>query len=301
MQDFNDLYYFVQVVDHKGFAAAGRALGLPKSTLSRRMAKLEENLGVRLLQRSTRSLSVTEVGQRYYEHCKAMQVQAEAAQSVIDTMRTEPRGVIRITCPIALLHAHVGRMLGEFMAQCSQVQIHLEATNRRVDVIGEGVDVAIRVRPPPLQDSDLVLRVLADRGQCLVASPALVKQHHFASTPAQLAGLPSLGLGTPQQQFAWVLHGPGDAQATIPFEPRFITTDMIALRNAALHGVGVVQLPVLMVREQLEHGELVKLLPEWSPRREVIHAVFASRRGLIPAVRVLLDFLAEKFRVIEEE
>ncbi|HEX4916610.1 MAG TPA: LysR family transcriptional regulator [Limnobacter sp.] len=301
MQDFNDLYYFVQVVDHHGFAAAGRALGLPKSTLSRRMAQLEERLGVRLLQRSTRSLSVTEVGQRYYEHCKAMLVQAEAAQAVIDTMRTEPRGVIRLTCPIALLHAHVGRMLGEFMAQCPQVHIHLEATNRRVDVIGEGVDVAIRVRPPPLEDSDLVLRVLADRGQCLVASPGFVKQYHFASTPAQLAGLPTLGVGLPQQQFAWGLHGPGDAQATIPFEPRFITTDMIALRNAAVQGVGVVQLPVLMVREQLDRGELVRLLPDWAPRREIIHAVFASRRGLMPAVRVLLDFLAEKFQAIEEE
>src|SRR5262245_33629560 len=113
--DYNDLYYYVQVVDHGGFAAAGRELGLPKSKLSLRVAKLEGRLGVRLIQRSTRHFSITEVGLTYYEHCKAMLVEADAAQEAIEVTRAEPRGVVRMSCPIAILHAHVGRMLSEFL------------------------------------------------------------------------------------------------------------------------------------------------------------------------------------------
>ncbi len=301
MQDLNDLYYFVQVVDHGGFAPAGRALGIPKSKLSRRLAMLEERLGARLIQRSTRHFAVTEIGLRYYEHCRAMLVEAEAAQEVIDVSRAEPRGVVRLTCPIALLHANVGPMLADFMAAHPFINLHLEATNRRVDVVSEAVDVAIRVRPPPLEDSDLVMRVLADRGQCLVASPGLVQQHGFAATPGELDGWPSLGLGPAHASQRWELFGPDGAQATVYHQPRFVTSDMVALRDAALAGVGVVQLPRLMLRDYLENGDLVCVVPGWEPRREIIHAVFPSRRGILPSVRLLIDFLARRFQDLVED
>jgi DNA-binding transcriptional LysR family regulator len=301
MQDLNDLSFFVQVVNHGGFAPAGRALGIPKSRLSRRIALLEERLGVRLIQRSTRHFAVTEIGRSYFEHCKAMLVEAEAAQELIDSSRARPRGVIRLTCPIALLHVHIGRMLADFMARCPEVTIHLEATNRRVDPVQEAVDVAIRVRPPPLQDSDLVLRVLADRGQCLVASPSLIGRLRFPVSPADLNDLPSLGLGAPHQPYDWTLYGPEGAQAAVPHTPRFVTTDMVALRNAALAGVGVVQLPLLMVGQQLAEGSLVRVVPDWAPRREIIHAVYPSRRGLLPSVRALLNHLVEQFAILNED
>lgn len=301
MQDLNDLYYFVQVVEHGGFAPAGRALGMPKSKLSRRIAMLEERMGVRLLQRSTRHFSVTDIGQTFHDHCKAMLVEAEAAHDAVDAVRAEPRGVVRLACPVALLHAHVGGMLADFMARHPQVTIHLEATNRRVDLVSEAVDVAIRVRPAPLEDSDLVMRVLADRGQCVVASPALVQRQGTPRAPADLADLPSLGLGAPHQDFAWNLFGPDGAHASVHFTPRFITTDMVALRTAAIAGVGLVQLPTLMVREALAEGALVHLLPDWAPRREIIHAVFASRRGLLPSVRALIDDLAMRFAELDED
>lgn len=301
MQDLNDLYYFVQAVDHRGFAPAARALGVPKSKLSRRIAMLEDRLGVRLIQRSTRHFSVTDIGQTYYHHCKAMLVEAEAAQEVIDASRAEPRGLIRVTCPVALLHAHVGVMLADFMARYPGVTVQLEASNRFVDVVSEAVDVAIRVRPPPLQNSDLVMRVLADRGQCLVAGPMLVRERGLPVAPAELNDWPSLGLGQPQQAYSWTLFGPNEAQCAVHHTPRFVTTDMIALRNAALAGVGVVQLPLLMVREHLAAGSLVRLVPGWAPRREIIHAVFPSRRGLLPSVRALVDHLAERFAAIDED
>ncbi|MBF6022936.1 LysR family transcriptional regulator [Lysobacter niastensis] len=301
MQDLNDLGYFVQVVEHGGFAPAGRALGMPKSKLSRRIALLEERLGVRLIQRSTRHFSVTDIGQTYYTHCKAMLVEAEAAQEAIDVTRSEPRGVVRMSCPVALLDTRVGAMLADFMVEHPRVEVHLESTNRRVDVVGEGIDIAIRVRPPPLEDSDLVMRVLADRGQCLVASPSLLAQHGAPEVPADLARMPSMDLGVPQNDHVWHLLGPGGAQASVHHTPRLITRGMLMLRTAAVAGVGVVQLPTMVVTEQLARGELVHVVPQWAPRREIIHAVFASRRGQLPSVRTLIEFLATKFALMQED
>ena len=300
MKDLNDLYYYVQVVDHGGFAPAGRALGMSKSKLSRRIAQLEERLGTRLIQRSTRRFAVTETGQTYYGHCKAMLVEADAADEAIALTHAEPRGIVRMTCPVALLDARIADMLAAFMAAYPRVEIHLEETNRRVDVVGEGIDVAIRVRPPPLEDSDLVMRMLAERGQCLVACPQLLTGG-IPQVPADLAGLPSMDLGLPQHEHVWHLIGPDGTQAAIRHRPRLVTRGMLALRAAALAGVGVVQLPSMMVREQIARGELVHVIPGWAPRREIIHAVFASRRGLLPAVRALLDFLAERFEALDED
>ncbi|MCM3755372.1 LysR substrate-binding domain-containing protein, partial [Bacillus licheniformis] len=154
---------------------------------------------------------------------------------------------VRVSCPIVLLDSLVGTMIAAFMAACPRVEIHLEATNRRVYVVGEGIDVAIRVRPPPLEDSDLALRVLAERGQCLVASPALLREHGVPTVPADLTRLPSLDHGVPQSTHVWRLRGPDGAQAEIHHQPRFVTGGMLALRAAAVAGVGVVQLPTMMV------------------------------------------------------
>jgi len=300
-QDLNDLFYFAQVVDHGGFAPAGRALGMPKSKLSRRIAQLEERLGVRLLQRSTRRFSVTEVGQTYYAHCKAMLTEAEAAEESIEVTRAEPRGIVRMTCPVALLDAVVAPMLADFMVAHPRVELDLEATNRRVDVINEGIDIAVRVRPPPLQDSDLVLRVLAEHRQRLVASPALLAQHGTPQGPADLARLPSLDLGVPQNEHVWNLFGPDGAQATVHHRPRMISRGMLALRAAAVAGVGIVQMPAMMIPEQLARGELVRVIPDWRLQPDIAHVVFASRRGLLPSVRALIDFLAERFRELEDD
>ncbi|MBP0619195.1 LysR family transcriptional regulator [Cupriavidus consociatus] len=298
--DLNDLYYFAQVVDHQGFAPAGRVLGIPKSKLSRRVAMLEERLGVRLIQRSTRRFSVTELGQTYYAHCKAMLVEAEAAESVIERTRAEPSGLVRMTCPVALLHTRVGEMIADFMAANPKVTVHLEATNRRVDVVAEGVDLAIRVRVPPLDDSDLVMRVLAERAWCIVASPRLVESLPSLFTPADLNTLPTLDLGPPRPTHVWALHGPDGASAELHHKPRLVTDDMIMLRAAAVAGAGLVQLPLMMVSDELREGRLARVLPGWSIKGGVIHAVFPSRRGLLPSVRELIDFLSQRFAQISE-
>lgn len=301
MHDLNDLYYYVQIVENGGVTPAERASGVPKSRLSRRLAELEKRLGVRLIYRSTRHFALTEVGRTYYQHCRAMLVEAESAQEAIDSVQAEPRGTIRVTCPITLLHVHIADFLADFMHRYPGITVHLEATNRRVDVIGEGVDVALRARPAPLEDSELAHRVLSDRGTWLVASPGLIEEGGVPASPEDLSHFPSLSLGTPQQEPEWILFGPDEAEVRIRHEPRYVTDDMIALRQAAVAGLGVVQLPALMVRRELQDGALVKVLDDWEPRRDIIHAVFPSRRGLLPAVRALIDELVAFYRSFEEE
>jgi DNA-binding transcriptional LysR family regulator len=295
MRDLNDLFLYVQVVDHRGFAPAGRALGVPKSRISRRISLLEERLGVRLLQRSSRRFAVTEIGQEYYQHCAAMLVEADAAEEVIDRSRSQPQGVVRLSCPSALVHFQVAPMLARFMAGNPRVQVHLESTNRRVDVIREGFDIALRVRFPPLEDTDLVMNVLADSTQRLVAHPHVLQGRPGPVAPEDLAGLPSMDLGPPNREHEWSLVGPDGATALVRHAPRLVTDDMVALHAAALQAVGVVQMPAMMVLKDLLLGNLVEVLPQWAPRSGVIHAVFPSRRGLLPSVRGLLDFLGSEF------
>jgi len=292
MQDLNDFYYFVQVVDRGGFAAAGRALGLPKSRLSRRILQLEDRLGVRLLSRSSRRFSVTEVGREFYDRCVAMLVEAEAAEQAIAEMRAQPRGIVRISCPTALVSSQVGALIARFMVETPAVEVHLESTNRRVDVIAEGFDVAIRVRFPPLAPTDLVMRRLDESTQCLVATPALVPAP--LKSPADLHDLPSLDLGPPRRDHQWRLEGPEGATAAVSHRPRLVTDDISALREAAMAGLGVVQLPTMTTWQDIESGRLVDVLPGWRPPAGIIHAVFPSRRGLLPSVRAVLDFLTRE-------
>lgn len=291
MQDLNDLHLFVQAVDHGGFAAAARALGIQKSKLSRRIGLLEDRLGVRLIQRSTRRFSVTDVGREYYRHCVAMLVEAEAAQMVIDQSRAAPRGVIRLSCPTGLIAFQFGTLFARFMALYPDVELHIESTNRRVDVIGEGFDLAIRVRPPPLAESDLVMRRFDERTIRIVAAPELLQDRNIL-LPADLAGLPSLDFGPAGGEHRWRLSHIDGSVAEIRHQPRLVTDDMAALRAAALAGAGAVRLPTLVVWDDLRTGRLVTVLPDWRPANEIVHAVFPSRRGLLPSVRALLDFLA---------
>lgn len=295
MQDLNDLYYFVQVVDHGGYAPAGRALGIPKSKLSRRVLALEERLGVRLLQRSTRKFAVTDIGQEYYRHCVAMLVEAEAAEEAIERSRSGPQGLIRVSAPPALICFEVAPMIARYMASNPRVSIELHSTSRRVDVIGEGIDVALRVRFPPLDQTDLVMRALGESAQVMVASPELVKGRSLPLVPADLGALPSLDIGPPLAKHVWELFGADGASVRVAHKPRLVTDDMAQLLQAAIAGVGVVRLPTMVVGNRVKTGELVDVTPGWTPKGGLVHAVFPSRRGLLPSVRTFIDFLAAEY------
>lgn len=291
MHDLNDIYYFVKVVEHGGFTPAGRALDVAKSKLSRRIAALESQYGVRLLHRSTRHFSVTETGRAFYERCLGVLAEVDAATEIMERSHAEPQGTVRMSCPTALLEYRIGDLVAQFMTEYPKVHVHLDATNRRVDVLSEGLDLALRVRFPPLEDSDLVMRVLSESPQRLVGSPDLLSGQSPLQSPEVLAGMDTLDWGPPRDH-VWQLVGPDGQEAQVRHHPRYITDDMTALRQAALRGVGVVQLPCMVVEDDLRSGALIDMLPGWAPKGGIIHAVFPSRRGLLPGVRLLIDYLA---------
>lgn len=301
MQDLNDLRFFVVVVEEGGFAAAARKLNMPRSRLSRRIGLLEDSLGVRLIQRTTRHFAVTDIGQEYYRHCVAMLVEAEAAQEVIDRMRSEPQGVVRISCPPTMIHFQVGDMIARFMEKNPKIEVLLESTSRRVDVVREGYDLALRVRFPPLDDSDLIIRKFAESPQRLVVNPAVIAHFNRPLALDDLPSLPSLAWNTQKTEQDWHLDSKDGTSAIIKHKPRLMTEDMVTLRLAALRGIGVCQLPTMVIREDLRAGRLVDVLPDWAPRAGITHAAFPSRRGLLPSVRSLLDFLGAEYAKLANE
>ena len=302
MDDLNDLAYFAHVAEHGGFAAAERATGIPKSKLSRRIAELEARLGVRLIQRSTRRFAVTDIGQRTLQHARAMLAEADAAQALARDESAAPRGTVRLACPPALLQHAVGDMLARFLNAWPQVALQVQSTNRNVDVWQDGVDLALRVRAPGaalLQDE--IVKPLALSAHLLVAAPALLANAAPPATPADLARLPTLALGNSPDAARWRLTGPAGALAEVPLQPRLVVDDMGALLCAALAGVGCAALPRLMVHGPLTRGDLQEVLPGWAPPPGVVQAAFASRQGVRPAVRQLLDALAADFEQLARE
>lgn len=292
MEDLNDLVLFARVVEHHGFSAASRELGVPKSRLSRRIALLEERMGVRLLQRSSRRLAVTAVGQLFYERCQAVISAGESASEVVQQAIGQPSGTLRLSCPITLAQFWLTPLLPTFMKQHPMVNISLFATNRRIDPIEEGIDVALRVRRPPFDDSSIVARRLGQTTDVLVASPDLLAAQAHPARPSDLANWATLALATSGDRFTWTLvRGSETTEARI--SPRFVSDDMYALRRAALDGVGIALLPQLICDEELKQGRLKRVLPEWGCTPSEIQATFPTRRGMLPGVRFLIDFLAE--------
>ena len=293
MQDLNDMLFFAEVVDRGGFAAAGRALNLPKSRLSRRVAELEDRLGVRLLQRTTRKLSLTQAGEVYHRHCVAMREQAEAADEAVARVHNEPRGTVRITCPVTLAQTTIGPLLPRFLAEHPQVRVEMQVSTRVVDLVQEGVDVAIRVRANLDDSGTLVIKNLGPTHGALVASPQLLQRFGQPRDPEGLHHLPTVAMSAADGRASWHLHGPRDARFEFQHHPVYTADDLLTLRFAALQGTGMAVLPDYLCAEELRRGELALVLPGWEPPEAKVLAVFPSRRGMVPAVRRFLDFLGE--------
>jgi DNA-binding transcriptional LysR family regulator len=294
LQDLNDLYFFAAVVEHGGFSAAGRALGIPKSRLSKRVAQLEERLGVRLLQRTTRRFVVTEVGERFYKHCRAVLEEAQAAQDAVDELQAEPRGIVRVSCPTSLAQTVIAWLLPEFLAQHPKVQVRLLASDRRVDVINEGFDVAIRVRSKLDSDATLVMRSFGQSTVLAVASPGLLKTLGAPQTPAQLSKLPALSMYEHDGAQLWTLVNDAGETVNVEMQARLVCGEFSVLLEAARRGMGVALLPEWIAAPAISRGELQVALPGWSAPQGTMHFVYPTRRGLLPAVRAFVDFLAAR-------
>ena len=297
VQDLNNLYFFAKVVDFGSYTAAAKALGLQTSKLSRRIAALETELGVRLINRTTRRLSLTEAGKTFHRHCLALLDEAQAAKDAMSQILASPQGLVRMSCPTGLLQGGVADILARFLAKHPRVRIVLDATNRRVDVVDEGLDIAVRVRKPPLEDSDLVMRAFGPDEMALVASPELIAAHGKPQTLEDIGRMPTLSMASAGESSTWRFLGMDGEPAELTHAPRLRTDDLFTLRRAALLGIGAALVPSLIVAKDLERGALIRLLPSLKAHTGLMHATFPSRRGMVPAVRSLLDSLSEGLTV----
>lgn len=295
MQDLNDLFYFAKVVEAGGFAAAGRLLGVPKSRLSRRIAELEDRLGARLLQRSTRTLSLTDIGEHYYRHCQAMIVAADMADEAVVSHSSEPRGRLRVSCPTGLAQSYLPQIISDFLAAYPQVQLDIQLINRRVDLLAEGIDVALRVRDEGDEDPALIARKLRPASAVLVASPTLLAGRRI-ETLNDLHSLPVLGALEPDRKVHFRLVDRHGNKREIALEARLGIDDFAVRKNAALAGLGFSMLPTMVCQEELADGRLQQMLCDWSLPGGYLQAVYPHRRGMLPAVRAWIEHLTDAFR-----
>ncbi|MGV8804125.1 MAG: LysR family transcriptional regulator [Polaromonas sp.] len=299
MEDLNDMLYFAEVAERGSFAAAGRALGLPKSRLSRRVAELEARLGVRLLQRTTRKLSLTQVGDIYLRHCSAMRDEALAAAEAVALLQVEPRGMLRITCPVSVAQSALGYLIPRYMALHPKVKIDLRVTNRVVDLVEEGVDIALRVRPTLDDSGSLVVKQLGSTTSHLLASPEQLRRQGTPERPEDLARMDTVAMSAIDGRSAWVLVGPQGEEFTFQHQPRYVADDLQTLKLAVLAGAGMSFFPDSLSKAELQAQLLVPVLPGWAPLAGMAHAVFPSLRGQVPAVRSFLDFLGRHMQGVD--
>ena len=296
VQDLNDLRFFAAVVSSGGFSKAARELGLPKSRLSRRVAQLEAELGVRLLERSTRQLRVTEVGREVYAQAATMTAAAEAAAEAALRVRAEPRGLVRLSCPLNL-HDQISPRLPAFLIEHPRLRLQILSTNRRVDLIEERVDVAIRVRERLDTDADLQMRRIGVSRRIVVASPGFVQTHGEPPRrkiwPACRCWTPTKGPANPFGGFPPATTVNARSNSIRGFRPAtsklFLPPPSRAWEPRCL--------PERETRADLATaGRLVRLLPEWGVADGILHLVFTSRRSMLPSVRAVIDFAVEALK-----
>ncbi|MGA6104174.1 LysR family transcriptional regulator [Pseudomonas solani] len=279
----DDALIFTRVVELHSFTQAAHSLGMQKSTVSRRIALLEERLGVRLLNRTTRKLRLTEVGQAYYERCRQIMVDFAEAEQAVMQLQQEPSGLLRITAPIEFGQLFLGKVLGTFMSQYPEITAEVEITSRDVDPLEEGVDIAIMVGQP--QDSTLIARKLFENGRRLCASPAYLAAHGTPHDVLALAGHRAVLLPQDPQRY-WPL-----LDESVPCQRVLHCNNITFAREAVLSGAGIASLPLMITEDAVRRGELVELLPGVQLPSGEIYAVYPSRRFQAMKVKAFLDFL----------
>lgn len=292
MRDLTNLALFAHVVEHGSFSQAARALGLPKSTLSRRISDLEDDQGVRLLNRTTRKLSLTDVGRAFLVHCQTVVEAAEAADQVTQFVQEKPRGKVRLSSPHILSQSLLMKVLPGFMKAYPDVVLDLVVTNSPVNLINEQVDVALRVRST-IEESSLIARPLAPSPLALFASPGFIAERGEPQHPLDIVNWPSLSMHYTHGRYQYDFSSCAGEQYSMSYQPRLITDDLWVLREAASQHQGMAAIPVYLCRDYVEQGLLTPVLPTWRLPVGNMHLVYPHRRGLLPAVRVLIDYLVE--------
>lgn len=293
MDSASEMGLFALVVEANGFKAAGQRLGLSPSAVSKRISRLEDRLGARLLHRTTRRLALTEVGGVYFEHCRQILDEiAEAEREVADTMAVA-RGHLRVTVPLAFGPVRIAPLLPEFLERYPQVRVSVVALDRDVDLIGEGFDVAIRVAR--LRDSSLIARRLTSNRRVVCATAGYFAKHGTPRHPAGLDGHNCLVNTVYSPQGAWSFKK-GNRLHSVQVRGNLEFTSPQALREVALRGLGIGLLPAFLVDADLRSGRLLAVLTDYVSEDADVFLIYPHSRHLSPKVRVFVDFLADRFR-----
>jgi DNA-binding transcriptional LysR family regulator len=289
----HDMTLFVEVARTANFSRASRNLGVPGATLSRRVAAMEREFGVRLFDRTTRRVELTEAGRRYFERCGHLVDEARLAQEALRETAVQPSGHVRLSMPVDLGVNIIGPLLTDFARQYPTISFDLDLSPRNTDLVGEHVDVAIRLGT--VKNEKLVARRIGSVDQRLFAAPGYLALHGTPAQPADLVEHECILLRGAQRQALWRLQGDADATEVV-VRGRFMVNNVGLMRVLAERGMGIAVLDPSLVREPLASGRLVQVLPEWAAPRLPMHAVMSSR--LQPAsVRALLDFLVARMVV----
>jgi len=293
MDDLNDLYFFAAVVKHNGFTAASRSIGVEKTRLSRRVAALERRVGVRLLQRSTRKLALTEAGERFYTRCAAIVEGAQVAYDSLVELQKEPGGMVRLSCPVVMAQSYLAPILPGYLSLHPKVSVFLEATDRPVNLIEERFDIALRNYPQGEGEESLVARSLGTARRILVASPAFLDRCGRPSQPVELASFHVMSQIADQREGStqWAITSTGGEVVRLRLNPRLVSSDLRVQFQAAIGGIGIALMPEPLVAEAIRDGKLEHVLPLWSASQQLIRLVYPPPRGMLPSVRSLIDYL----------
>ena len=290
--DLNETAVFVRVVQAGSFSAAARQLGLPTSTVSTRVARLERRLGVTLLQRTTRRLHLTDLGELYFRHAEAGLANLLDAEAALTESVGEPKGRLRVTAPADLGDRLLSGIVCRMRRACPQVALELVLTSQYVDLVGEGIDVAIRAGA--LKDSSLIARNVGVARWQLFASPDYLAGAPELAAPQALRHHRCLQFA-PLGRDAWTLSGP-TGSVTLPMPGLVLVDDIRLVRAMAVADIGVALLPAFLCGEELKAGQLVRVLPEWQARADPIHLVYPRQRFVPPKLRVFVELAAEILR-----
>lgn len=281
------LQVFVKVVQTGSFTRAAEALNTQKAYLSRVLTQLEKELGVRLLERTTRSLSLTEIGREFFERAVGILASVDDAQRMVQKAQGEPRGVLRLTCGVEFGMIAVSGWIGAYLERYPQVRVDADFSGRITDIVHEGFDLAIRVGA--LADSTLTARKLGELRYGLYAAPAYLARRGTPTQPGDLAHHDTLAFTGGSHQPTWALSQAGNPVARVSLQPRMRANNVFAVRDAAFTGLGIAQLPCVIAAPMLQAGQLQAILTDWSLPTVPVHAVFASARYLTPKVRGFID------------
>jgi len=295
--DLNDYFYFVHVVEKGGFSAAAKALGMPKSRLSRHIAALEERLDTRLIQRTTRQFKVTEIGEVLYQHARSLIDEMENAEAAVKRKKNTLSGNVTLSCSVGVAQFAVKEILARFLSDNPLVTVAQQVTNQNIDLVGSGVDLSIRGHTGPLPDSTLIQQKLAAVEWNLFCATGYQDENGAIDNPIDLAGHHNLALGWQSPKGKWSLQKYSGERVEVNISPRLKSEDMSTLKEAAIHGLGVVALPAYTCRQEVNDGRLQRVLTDWHAGIAQLSLVQPSRRGTSPPVQALQDFLLAELPV----